>query len=102
MTNTNKTKKIIDSDLKDIMPSFLQNRAKDLVNISQALGSKDFKTIQVIGHKLAGNAGSYGLADLGEIGAKIEMAAIKNDSEDLKRLYSEYKSYMDNLEIEFK
>ncbi|GAB4012265.1 MAG: hypothetical protein Fur0010_07970 [Bdellovibrio sp.] len=102
MTAEKKVTKIIDADLKDIMPTFLENRQKDLNNIQQALQNKDFKSIQVIGHKLAGNAGSYGLADLGEIGAKIEMSAIKQDYDELNHLYQQFVEYMGSLEIIYK
>lgn len=92
----------VDADLKDIMPTFLSNRMKDLGAILDAIKSNDIKAIQVIGHKLAGNAGSYGLPDLGQIGVNLEMAAIKQDINSIKSLLIEYKNYMENLEIVYK
>ena len=33
----------IDSDLKDLIPGYLQNRRNDIVNIKAALETKDFE-----------------------------------------------------------
>jgi len=102
MADSGKIQITIDADLKDIMPTFLSNRIKDLSSILEAIKTNDIKTIQVIGHKLAGNAGSYGLPDLGQIGVNLEMAAIKQDLISIKSLLIEYKNYMEKLEIVYK
>lgn len=91
----------IDKDLEDIIPGFLENRRKDLEKIDNAISQNDLKTIESIAHKLAGNAGSYGLDDLGEIGMKLETAAGSEDASLVKNLYQSYKEYMSNLTIEF-
>ena len=91
----------IDKDLEDIMPMFLENRKKDITQIEEFLSSNDISNIQVIAHKLAGNAGSYGLSELGEIGANMEQACLNNDTDSIKDLYDKYKVYMSNLEIKY-
>ena len=91
----------IDKDLEPIFDSFLGNRKKDLDMLNDAISSSDFKTVETIGHKLAGNAGSYGLPDLGHIGGKLEDCAISQEIEKIKALYQDYKDYINNLEIKF-
>lgn len=92
----------IDIDLKEILPSFLENRKKDIGLIEEHLKNGNYDHIESIGHKLAGNAGSYGFADLGLIGVAIEEACQNKDYDKLNDLYEQYKSFMDNLEIEYK
>lgn len=91
----------IDAELKDIIPTFLENRHKDIVTIEKALETKDLQTVESVAHKLAGNAGSYGLPDLGNIGSNLEAACQREDLAEVQKLYLSYRSYLQSLEIEF-
>lgn len=91
----------IDADLQEIIPTFLENRRKDIEAIKSALETNDLASIETIAHKLAGNAGSYGLDDLGEIGAKMESACQSGDSGETKDLFNSYCTYLENLEINY-
>ena len=91
----------VDKDLADIMPTFLNNRTKDIEIITQALGRGDMKSIEVVAHKLAGNAGGYGLAELGIIGKEMESACKQQKAEDVKILFQKMKDYLSNVEIKF-
>ena len=91
----------IDKDLEEIIPMFLENREKDLGLLQEAIGSQDLESIKVIGHKLAGNAGSYGLPELGEIGSQLEMESTTGNWENIQNLLDSYISYMSKLVIEF-
>jgi HPt (histidine-containing phosphotransfer) domain-containing protein len=91
----------IDADLEEIIPTFLQNRQKDIASIAEALSGSDYATIESIAHKLAGNAGSYGLDELGEIGANLEAACQTNDIDKIKSYCQSYGDYLSQLEIKF-
>lgn len=91
----------VDADLEEIIPTFLENRQKDISKIDQALVSMDLKAIETIAHKLAGNAGSYGLDELGEIGARLESACQSGNNEAVNFLCASYKDYLSRLEIKF-
>lgn len=91
----------IDADLEEIIPTFLENRQKDIGKIDQALESMDLKAIESIAHKLAGNAGSYGLDELGELGASLESACQSENKEKVDELCQGYKDYLSRLEIKF-
>ena len=91
----------IDSDLEEIMPMFLQNRQKDLDQLPTLFNEQKFNEIRVIAHKLAGNAGSYGLSELGEVGANMEDACLKNDIQKVEACIQDYQSYMKNLVIKY-
>ncbi|MBT3235736.1 MAG: Hpt domain-containing protein [Bdellovibrionales bacterium] len=91
----------IDRDLEEIVPTFLENRHKELIKIAEAIEAADFASLQIIGHKLAGNSGGYGFAKLGELGAQIEQAAIKRSIDPMQGLYDQIKHYLDQVEIKY-
>jgi len=91
----------IDKDLKEIMPGFLKNRNQDLADLVGHINNNDLKNIEVIGHKLAGNAGGYGLQNLGDIGSALEEAAQKHDVESIKKLIAKYNDFINRLEINY-
>jgi HPt (histidine-containing phosphotransfer) domain-containing protein len=91
----------VDQDLEEIVPGFLENRQQELVKINQAIESSDFDTLQVIGHKLAGNAGGYGFATLGEFGAQMENSARKRELGTIKQMRDEIKKYLSEVEVKY-
>lgn len=91
----------IDSDLKDIIPNFMSGRQKDIGLLETAIGESNFAEIQSIGHKLKGNAGSYGFDGLGQIGAGIETAAKEKKLDVIEKLFVDYKDHLGQIEIEF-
>ncbi len=91
----------IDSDLQEIIPSFLENRKKDLSKIEEYLQTSNWSHIESIAHKLAGNAGSYGFDELGHIGASLEQACQSNHVEAIRDYCQQYQHYMDHLEVKF-
>ena len=82
--------------LKSLIPDYLANRKNELQELKQLLKQGKLVEIKKIGHKLAGNAGGYGLHELGQIGAKIEESQtieevqtnINHYENELKRLLS--------------
>ena len=91
----------IDSDLKEIIPNFMNGRKKDIGLLETAIKDNNFSEIQSIGHKLKGNAGSYGFDGLGEIGHGIERAAKESKLDDIEKLFEDYKSHLEQIEIEY-
>jgi PAS domain S-box-containing protein len=69
----------LDPDLQTLRRAFLQNRLEDIHLLSAALERSDFETIHTIGHRIKGLAGSYGLTEIGAVGASLEQAAGQSD-----------------------
>ena len=66
-------------EIKELIPAYLENRFKEHQLLCELLTNGNIEEINRIGHKLAGNAGSYGLNDLGKIGEQLEIASLKDD-----------------------
>jgi len=69
----------IDRDFEAIVPGFLTNRKKDIHTLHRALADKDFRTIQLLGHRMKGDGGGYGFDRISEIGGVMEQAAQRQD-----------------------
>ena len=91
----------IDIELEDLIPTFLNNREKDVVDIEEAMNKDDFHTVESIAHRIAGNAGSYGFNHLGELGKSMELAAKDSKKEQVSSDLGEMKEYLANIEITF-
>jgi len=84
---------------KDLVPGFLNNRRKDVILIHEALETGNFEAIRILGHRLAGDGGSYGFDTISEIGAALEQAATNKDSEKIRRSARELSDYVERVEV---
>lgn len=80
--------------VKNMAPTYLQNRRKDMVDMRQWLATGEFKMIERIGHRMKGNALSYGFADLGLLGGELENAARAGDKNRVIGLLSRIEDYL--------
>jgi CheY-like chemotaxis protein len=83
----------------DLIPGFLRNRREDVVALLQALNRVDFETVESLGHGMKGAGGMYGLQAITDIGAGLEQAAGRADTETSRKLVGELSSYLDRVEI---
>jgi HPt (histidine-containing phosphotransfer) domain-containing protein len=89
----------VDRDLEDIVPEFLANRRKDLQTLRRALAEQDFKTIQMLGHRMKGDGGGYGFDRITEIGGVMELAASRHDHATLEQHTTELEEFLRRLTV---
>ena len=85
--------------LEEIMPTFLENRRKDVGALQLAIQQSDFALVRTIGHKMKGSSASYGFEDLSQIGLIIENAGISKDSASATLGLQKLSSFLENLEV---
>ena len=90
---------IADPELREFLPRYLDNRKRDLETLRNALEKSDYKTLQVISHKIRGHAHSYGFSPLSTICALIERAAIEKKLEIIVSQLNEYRDYIEKVEL---
>ncbi len=91
----------IDKDLEDIFPRYLQARRDDLVKLRDCLSQGDFAFLQNFGHKIAGNAGAYGLDVYGKLARQLEAAARSHDAKECASCVESMANYLHALEARF-
>lgn len=82
-----------------LIPSFLDNRRHDIAMIRDALARQDYGTIRLLGHRMRGDGGSYGLERISELGAALEGAAVGPDIEAMHRALDDLADYVARLEV---
>lgn len=92
---------IVDSDLEELIPGFMQNRQADINAILTAAHNLDYETIRVIGHTLKGIGGSYGFDRITELGKAIEQAGKQKNSESAKQLAYALQQYLEDVEVRY-
>lgn len=82
-----------------LIPGFLGNRRHDIATIRHALSRQDYGTIRLLGHRMKGDGGSYGLDRISEIGAALETAAGLPDAESMHRSLEDLEDFVARLEV---
>lgn len=107
MTTNNETAKSekiivrVDSDLKDLIPGFLDNRTRDIQSILDALARQDYVTIANLGHTMKGTGGGYGFDDITDFGRAIELAAKAENATVIRQSIDALSDYLERIEIVF-
>lgn len=92
----------VDKDLQDLMSNFIQNRINDLSSIESFVKEGNFSEARRYAHIIAGVAGGYGFAELGEYGREIESLIESKNSTKILSMVSELKVYMTIVNISYK
>ena len=92
---------IVDVDLEDLIPGFLENRTKELAILRTALGDANYQSIQSIGHSMKGVGGGYGFDGITELGRDLESAAKSQDRDRIEALVGKYADYLDRIEVKY-
>jgi two-component system sensor histidine kinase/response regulator len=69
----------LEKKLATLAPAYLEKRKQELAEIHRYVETRDFKSLQMIGHRLKGNAKTYNFGALADIGAELESAAERED-----------------------
>ncbi len=92
---------VIDTDLKDLILGYLENRRKDIQEILLSLQSGNYEKIRIIGHSMKGSGSGYGFEKITEIGRNLEDAAKSQEETKIREQITQLVFYLDNLEISF-
>jgi HPt (histidine-containing phosphotransfer) domain-containing protein len=85
--------------LADVIPGFLQNRRQDVIAVLGALDRGDFETVESLGHGMKGAGGSWGFQAITDIGAALEHAGERADTDASRKWVGELSRYLDRVEI---
>jgi len=86
-------------DLADLIPSFMNNRRKELETLRAALAQSDFEELRRLGHRMKGAGSSYGFDLVSTIGKAIEDGAKASDAAAIASNLDTYEDYLAKVEI---
>jgi HPt (histidine-containing phosphotransfer) domain-containing protein len=88
-------------DLEDLIPTFLNNRKKELENLRSALAAADFEQLRQLGHRMRGVGNSYGFERVTLLGKEIEDGARGADKASLERHIAAYGEYLSKVQVAY-
>jgi PAS domain S-box-containing protein len=91
----------VDADLAELVPGFLENRRADLDAIASALARADYENVRILGHNMKGSGAGYGFNRITELGASLEQAAGRCESEEIRARAAELSGYLDGLHVKY-
>ena len=89
----------VDSDIKDLVPGFLENRKKDITSIIDALTENDYEAIRIIGHSLKGSGGGYGFDNISDIGRLLEQGAKTRNAIEIRKCVERLYEYLERVKV---
>jgi HPt (histidine-containing phosphotransfer) domain-containing protein len=89
----------IDPDLRELIPGFLENRARDAAKVKEALEMHDYETLKRLGHNMKGVGSGYGFDEITRLGAEIEQSAVSGDEAALRKLCTQLNDYMQRVTV---
>lgn len=92
----------IDPGLEEIVPGFLKNRQRDVQALEIALQQNNLAPIRMIGHRMKGDGGGYGLDAISTIGAALEHAAAREDRSAIRRHTAELIDFLARVTVVYR
>jgi HPt (histidine-containing phosphotransfer) domain-containing protein len=90
----------IPEELRDIAPTYLESRKRDLAVLKDALTRKDFDFVAKLSHKTKGTAGGYGFDPLSVIAKSLEIAAKSQNLAEAEAAFEAMREYLESVEIQ--
>ncbi|MGH7814466.1 MAG: response regulator [Candidatus Binataceae bacterium] len=93
---------VIDPELRDLIPGFLQSKRTDVAAVLAALETGDYSLASTVAHQLKGEGGSYGFSAVTDFGRELEDAARDADRERSLQLTRDLVRYLDSVEVTYR
>jgi HPt (histidine-containing phosphotransfer) domain-containing protein len=90
---------IVDSELKDIIPGFLDDWKEEVRFMREALEKGDYETILKLGHDMKGIGGACGFDTVTDMGRSLEEAAKVMHQEVIGKTLDKLSSYLKRVEV---
>ena len=88
-------------DLEDLIPTFMNNRRKELDALRVALAASDFEQLRQLGHRMKGVGNSYGFEHVSVLGKQIEDGARSGNRASLEACIVDYGEYLSKVEVAY-
>jgi CheY-like chemotaxis protein/HPt (histidine-containing phosphotransfer) domain-containing protein len=93
---------VIDKDLEDLVPGYLNNIREDVESLKAALEGQEYEIAMVLGHSMKGSGGAYGLNEITDIGRSLESAAKRKDLAEIRRQVMMLSDFLNSIIVEYR
>lgn len=90
---------LVPAGVEDLVPTFLENRRKELEALRSAVAIHDLAAVLHIAHRMKGVGEPYGFPLISLLGVDLDGAAQKADRRRLLDLIRQYASYLGSVRI---
>jgi signal transduction histidine kinase/DNA-binding response OmpR family regulator len=87
----------LEKQLAELAPAYLANRKREFSEMKLNLQEKNFDRIKTLGHRIRGNAKSYGFPELGDFGTALEQSAENQNSEEIFGILEKAEIYLEKV-----
>jgi HPt (histidine-containing phosphotransfer) domain-containing protein len=92
---------VVPAGVEDLLPTFLENRRKELDALQGAVSCRDLATVLHIAHRMKGVGEPYGFSAISSLGMEFHRAAEQANTPELISLLSRYGSYLREVRVSF-
>ncbi len=92
---------VVDADLEDLIPAFLEAKIEDLQNLKTAVENENFERARQVSHKLKGAFNMYGFSYLGETCAVMEAVAPAGEAGPLTTQLKVIDDFLHKMDLRF-
>ena len=89
----------VDEELADLIPEFLENRRRDVEQITRLVQEGKHAELTRLGHTMKGTGGGYGFPEISEIGQGIEEAGARGDRKAITTLCERLATYLATVTV---
>lgn len=89
----------VDEELADLIPEFLENRRRDVEQITRMVQEGKYEDLTRLGHTMKGTGGGYGFPEISEIGREIEEASVRGDRMTITTLCERLAAYLATVTV---
>ncbi|WP_337288539.1 Hpt domain-containing protein [Candidatus Methylomirabilis sp.] len=89
----------VDEELADLIPEFLENRRRDVEQITRMVQEGKYEDLTRLGHTMKGTGGGYGFPEISEIGREIEEASARGDRMTITTLCERLAAYLATVTV---
>jgi len=89
----------VPEDLEPLIPGYMANRRKDILNIRQLVVEENYTEAQRLAHSMKGSGGGYGFEEISKLGAEMEIAAKSSTGAEILSGIDKLEHYLDTVSI---
>ena len=90
---------VVQEEVWDLIPTFMENRKKELATLRAAMTDRDFEQLRLVAHRLKGVGASYGFFLISALGKELEDSARVENLTSIAHTLDIYEDYLSKVRV---